>query len=177
MRKYYLGFLLLLFSHYSTAESVIKDLQIYEKEQIIYVNVDTTVDFSETVVEAIRNGLTLHVNYTFKFYETNWYQWLAFAELEKNYIISYDSLSTIFTLENPVTGNIESFNNIKLLLSKIGTLRDFPLISNSHIQDKTIEAQVKFKLNTENLPVFLKADILLSSDWDIDSDWYQWQIN
>lgn len=161
----------------SRAQSTIKELNYYKSDAIVYVNIETSIALSETVIEAVKNGLTLNVGYAFKFYQNNWYEMFAFAELEKNYVISYDSISNSFLLKNPVTSNVNNFSSINLLLHRIGTLRDFPLISTAYLQDQEIQGQVRFQLNTANLPVYLKTEAFFSSAWNINSDWYQWQLN
>lgn len=177
MKLKYLLFVFFIVCLESKAESTINGLSYYQSESIVYVNIETSIELSETVVDAIKNGLTLNVGYAFKFSEAKWYKFVDFAELEKNYLISYDNISNNFILENPVTSNVTNYPSINLLLHKISNLRDFPLISSTHLIDKKVEGEVRFQLNTGNLPVYLKADAFFSADWNIDSDWYQWQLN
>lgn len=177
MKFKYVWFIVAMFCFISKAESTINDLNYYQSQSIIYVNVETSIELSDKVIEAIKNGLTLNVGYLFKLYESKWYSPFSFTEVEKNYVISYDSISSTFILKNPVTNNKNNFSNVSSLLHQLSNLRDFPLISNSHLQNKKVMGKVRFQLNTSNLPVYLKADVLLSSEWDINSDWYQWQLN
>ncbi len=167
----------LLLPQFIKAESKIDEITYYHSNGIVFVNLNASIKLSAVAVDAIKNGLSLNLGYQFKLYEDDWLHWFAFAELKKSYIISYDTISENFILKNPLTARIKNYRSMDALLNQMGQLRDFPLLSSSELSKNKIKVEVRFQIETNDLPVYLKADTLFSSDWSIDSDWVQWQLN
>lgn len=179
-RKIQLLLLLICLPLFVWAKSQIIDSRIKQKENTLYVDVDSQIDLPVNIQQAIDNGLILFFEYLFEIKSEKWYDIGTIAKLQKRYILSYHRMTGEYQVEDPVTYRIISFPSLPAAVEYMQHLRQFPLIPAEQVNQANKEQltlRVKFHLLTENLPIIVRLERLFNDRWKADSDWTVWRIH
>lgn len=168
---------LLLLANSGYAESLIKSVSIYPKEQTLYVDVDSDIHLANAVSEAIQSGITLIFRYQFKISQQRWYPTQPIAAVHKSYELSYSRMTGKYYLDNPITFEREAFTNLSSAIGFMQKLRAFPLILVTQLPDEPLVVAVRFHLTTDNLPSYVRVERLFNKAWSADSEWTNWSID
>ncbi len=169
-------FCLLLLTPMSYGKSSVYQATLYKKNQTLFVNVNTSIDFPKNVSEAILNGMRLNFKYEFEIHKKKWYKPIAVAKVIKTYHLSYHRVTNTFTVSNPVTLKRDEFNTLYEAKQFMQTLNAFPLILTSELPKEASILKIRFHMSNANLPAYIRVDRIFNKNWDVDSDWSEWRI-
>lgn len=161
----------------SFGKTAIINVSLLKKSDTLYANVFSDIQLTKAIDESIKNGFTLEFSYEFNIVKPQWYKIRSFANISKNYLLSYQHITSEYRLVNPVTFEAKTFKKMDAVIDSLNTLQQFPLIPIAQLPDEKVVLKVRFRLNSQNLPILLRLENMIDSDWDIDSDWVIWPIS
>ena len=100
------------------------------------------------------------------------------VSLKQQYLLHHQPLLDSFVVINLNTGERHYFHDRKAAVSFIEVVYNYPLLDiNNLAPEREYYARLRFGIDADELPLPLKSSSLWDNDWDLNSDWYEWQIN
>jgi len=174
------------FSAFVRAESFLTDkaFTIKHAETVVindvyHVNAKLEYRFSDEALDALNNGVPLIILLNIEVEkQRSWWMNKNIATLEQGYLLLYHALSEKFVLHNLNSGTQENYSSLQSALYALGDLQQLPVLD-ARLLDK--DAKYIFKLRSfldiESLPAPMRPLAYISSQWQLDSDWYKWTLN
>jgi hypothetical protein len=128
--------------------------------------------------EALENGIPLIFELQIQTLETHkWFWDIVVAEYKQVRQVQLHALSRTYLVKDLATGAQRSYLKLEDALQAAGFLHDFPVLDYSQMKDKqSYSVRLRGNLDIEALPTPMRLLAYVSSDWDMDSEWYQWQL-
>ncbi len=77
--------------------------------------------------------------------------------------------------QNQVTH--ENFGNRKAAVHFIEVVYNYPMLDIKNlVADKDYYARIQFGIDTDELQLSFKSDSLWDNGWNLQSDWYEWEV-
>ena len=136
------------------------------------------IEFSPPVRQALNSGVPLTFEWQIEIGRArDWWFEAAVAALSQRFTVEYHALSAQYIVTNRNTGKRRSFARLRIALDFIGTLIGYPLIDRVLIETPSRHVgYVRLHLVHDELPLPLRPEALLSSSWDLTSEWRQWSF-
>ncbi len=167
---------LLAHFHIANGKSQIENATVYQQENTLFADVASRISLPKNVKEALLHGLTLTFNYEFQLKHNAWYKPSPVAKIKKSYLVSYQRMTTKFSIDNPVTLAHYEFDNLNDAKRFMQQLKAFPLILSSQLPNDVGVLAIRFHLSNHNLPAYVNIDRLFNDNWAVDSDWSYWKL-
>ncbi len=148
------------------------------KDHLIQLEANMDLKFSEDALEALRSGVPLIVLINIEIYEDrNWWWDKSVAELEQGYLLLYHALSEKYIIHNLNSGAQQNFISLNTALFSLSNIRDFPLIDKNLLDtDENYYVRLRTYLDIESLPAPMRPIAYISSQWQLQSDWFSWPL-
>ena len=99
------------------------------------------------------------------------------AELAIRYALEYRPLSQRYIVRNLNSGDQDSFSTLYSALNKLGRVQNLPIIDNALlIAEKPYRVRLRAMLNTQQYPASLRLLFFWRGQWQLQSEWYEWQL-
>ncbi|MBF0264809.1 MAG: DUF4390 domain-containing protein [Gammaproteobacteria bacterium] len=143
-----------------------------------YVNAKLNMEFPEVVQEALTNGVPLIIVIELLVIEKNqWWNDIIKNSLQQ-FELRYHALTNIYEIKNLSSEHTFTFNTQQSALELLGNIHQAHLISHNKLKtDKHHEIKLRVYMDIWQLPEVLRPVASLSPEWQLDSQWYQWQLN
>ncbi len=129
--------------------------------------------------EALENGVPLVIGMQVQFYQANTWIW---DEIVKEFRIKrqlqYHALSRRYLVRDLASDELLSFAQLADAAHELGRMADEPVPGLTEIleDDATYFVRLRGFLDIEALPTPVRLMAYVSSEWDIDSEWYTWPL-
>ena len=145
---------------------------VYQLEAKIDLN------FSEDALEALRSGVPLIILLNIEVLkDRDWWWDKTVAELEQGYLLLYHALSEKYIIHNLNSGAQKNYVSLRAALHSLSNIREFPLIDKNLLeQGDNYYARIRTYLDIESLPAPMRPIAYISSQWQLESDWYSWPL-
>jgi hypothetical protein len=157
-----------------TIRSVSTHLQ--DKVYLLDANID--YQFSDTALEALRNGVPLIVLLDIKVeQERSWWWNKTIADLQQGYLLLYHALTEKYIVNNLNSGAQDNYERLSAALNALGKVKDLPILD-AHLATagERYVVHLRTRLDLESLPAPMRPLAYISSDWRLESDWYEWPL-
>lgn len=153
----------------------------YQDNQQLVVDASVQFQFQKTVLTALQHEIPLTFNTEI---ELNEVHSILGMNMHRNRVtiqyqsqLQYFGYNQRYIISNKRNKKVQSFNNLKDALHTLGTLSSFRITDLAELHPNTLYAiKLRVSLNKWQLPTPLIIDALWSSDWHLDSDWSNIQI-
>jgi hypothetical protein len=138
--------------------------------------VSPVIDFntSNAIKEAIVNGTRVQLIAKAEMYQPHDWWFDKSIESEKIVLeVSYFTLSKLYVVKNKKTGEQLGFNDYQQLWKEFEKLVIFKF---NTPKANNLWVKLRIVLDKGALPTVMQLPVLIDSDWNIDTDWYQQQI-
>lgn len=99
------------------------------------------------------------------------------AAIEQRYQLSYRALSRQYLIKNINTGVQSSFPTLQAALDTLGAVVNFPMLDGQLIDPgEAYTAQLRARLDIEELPVPMRVLAYIYPGWRLKSEWYSWSL-
>lgn len=146
--------------------------------EIHHLNANVEYQFTEVVLAALENGVTMTLALDIEVYSPSRYLWEdVIAALEQRYEIQYHALSEQYLLRHLNSGSQFVYSSLDDALVALGKIEQVPILD-AHLlqQDERYMVRVRSRLDLASLPVPLQLKAYVSSDWWLSSGWYSWDL-
>jgi hypothetical protein len=157
---------------------VVKYIETNLDKDVYQLNARIDFRFSDAALNALENGVPLLILYDIQVKQERWYWNKTLADLEQGYLLLYHALSEKFILQNLNSGAQEHFSSLDAALDNLGRISHLPLIDAKLLEPgSTYFVRLRAQLDIESLPAPMRPLAYISSEWNLESDWYRWPLN
>lgn len=134
------------------------------------------LELSEEALRALEHGVALDIVIEMQALEDRRWLWdRTIAQHSERFKLERQALSKHYL----VTDNYSrrSFISLQEALRYIGTIRNYPLVRKADLEpDNSYYGRLRAWLDIESLPAPMRPTAYISSNWQLASNWYKWQI-
>ena len=148
------------------------------KNNVFHLDANMDLKFSDDALEALRSGVPLIVLVNIEVQkDRNWWWDKTIAELEQGYLLLYHALSEKYIIHNLNSGAQQNFISLNTALYSLSNLREFPLIDKNLLEEgDNYYVRLRTYLDIESLPAPMRPIAYISSQWQLESDWFSWPL-
>ena len=148
------------------------------KNNVFQLSANMSLSFSADALEALRSGVPLIVLVNIEVLnDRNWWWDKTIAELEQGYLLLYHALSEKYIIHNLNSGAQHNYVSLNTALSVLGQIRNLPILDKNLLnKDSNYYIRLRTYLDIESLPAPMRPIAYISSQWQLESDWYTWPL-
>lgn len=145
---------------------------------VLRLNARINYDLSETVIDALDNGVPLTIQVQMEVWRKRDWLWdETIASIQQRFRLEYHALARQYLVTNLNNGELRSFPSRPSAIDHLGRLYDFPLLDHGLLDPAArYYGRLRARLDIESLPAPLRPVAYLSADWRLTSDWYAWPL-
>ena len=99
------------------------------------------------------------------------------VSLKQQYLLHYQPMLDAFVVFDVNASERHYFDDRKAAVHFIEVVYNYPMLDISNLAwNEEYYARVRFGIDTDELPQPLKSSSLWDNDWDLQSDWYEWEV-
>ena len=99
------------------------------------------------------------------------------VSLKQQYLLHHLPMLDSFVVFDVNSSERHYFDNRKAAVQSIEVVYNYPMLDiNNLAPDREYYARVRFGIDTDELPLPLKSSSLWDNDWNLKSDWYEWEV-
>jgi hypothetical protein len=157
----------------------IKHAETILVDKVYNINASIEFEFSDEALGALKNGVPLIILFDIEVEKKrNWWINKNVATLEQGYLLLYHALSKKFVLHNLNSGTQENYSSLDSALYALGNIQQLPILDADLLEkDADYIFRLKSFLDIESLPPPMRPLAYVSSEWQLESDWYTWTLN
>jgi hypothetical protein len=147
-------------------------------DRVYMLNARIDYRLSEPTLEALQNGVPLIVLVDIEVEQVrNWWFNKTIAELQQGYLLLYHALTEKYIINNLNSGVQENYDSLGSALAALGRINDLPLLDANLVKpNEHYLVNLQTYLDLEALPAPMRPIAYISSQWRLESDWYQWPL-
>lgn len=133
---------------------------------------------SDDALEALNSGVPLTIALDFEAIRVRglWPDALD-ASLSFTYELEYRPLSQRYIVRSLNSGDQDSFATLYSALNNLGRIQGLPVIDDSVLEkDSRYRLRLRARLSTRQYPASLRLLFFWRSQWQLESDWYEWTL-
>jgi|GEM_PF-1258968 len=159
----------------------VRDVTLWESEKSYLLDADIDYFPTDTVIEALKNGIPLTFVVTVKVRESDsWLGWFerALTKHKIRFQLRYRPLSSLYEISSDHNQNQRNFVSWKSLFSNLGELRQIAIVEAGKLDaQKRYQVEIKAALDINSLPLPMRPMAYIDSDWDMSSGWSEWPLH
>ena len=148
------------------------------KNNVFHLQANMALTFSKDALEALRSGVPLIILVNIEVLkDRNWWWDETIAELEQGYLLLYHALSEKFIIHNLNSGAQHNYISLNAALSALSKIHNLPVLD-KNLLEKGDDYYIRMRtyLDIESLPAPMRPIAYISSQWQLESDWYSWPL-
>ncbi|MDX1481076.1 MAG: DUF4390 domain-containing protein [Woeseiaceae bacterium] len=99
------------------------------------------------------------------------------ARLDVQYVLEYRPLSQRYLVRNVNSGEQESFATLYSALNNLGRVQNLPVIDDALLDpDANYRLRLRALLSTREYPAPLRLLFFWRDQWQLQSDWHEWEL-
>lgn len=133
---------------------------------------------SDEALDALNSGVPLTIELEFEVIRVRGL-WLdaSDAVLTFQYELEYRPLSQRYIVRNLNSGDQDSFATLYSALNNLGRIQGLPVIDDAVLEaDSSYRLRLRARLSTKQYPSALRLLFFWRSQWQLQSDWYEWTL-
>ena len=133
---------------------------------------------SSEALEALNSGVPLTIELQMQVIRVRrFYMDALDAELAVRFELEYRPLSQRYIVRNLNSGHQDSFATLYSALNNLGRIADLPIIDDALLApEKPYRIRVRAMLQTQQYPAPLRLLFFWRSQWQLQSDWFEWTL-
>ncbi len=148
------------------------------EDEVVRLDAVFDLGFSGKLIEALHKGVPLTLLIELEVLrERNYWMSETIAEIEQRFQLSFNPLTghyLFYNINSDARFQLPSFEAVKAVLSH---LNNFPLLDDALLEkEERYRARIRIKVDPETFPVPLRLMTYVTSDLDLESEWYEWSL-
>lgn len=133
---------------------------------------------SSAALEALNNGVPLTIELQMQLLrQRRFYLDALDAELAVRFELEYRPLSQRYIVRNLNSGDQNSFATLYSALNNLGRVTSLPVIDDALLaENRNYRVRVRAMLQTQQYPAPLRLLFFWRSQWQLQSEWYEWTL-
>ncbi len=145
----------------------------------IVTEVSLDLSLNDTVVEAINEGIELHIVADLRLLRVRHWIWdQAIGEWSTGFRLKYHDLSSTYVLTDERSGELETFTTIRDAMDSLANLTiSLPVVTETLPENPNgYRASLRIDIDRDSLPPPLKLITEITPAWQLGSKWTQWTV-
>ncbi len=158
---------------------VVQHASLSFNQTLLQLDLVVDSEIPDYIAIAIDQGFAVPFMFEFEIRveKTYWFD-EKIISLKQKYLLHYLPMLGSFAVFDVNSSERHYFDNRKAAVRFLEVVYNYPMLDiNNLAPDKEYYARVRFGIDTDELPVPLKSSSLWDNDWDLQSDWYKWEIH
>ena len=133
---------------------------------------------SSEALEALNSGVPLTIELQMQVIRVRrFYMDALDAELAVRFELEYRPLSQRYIVRNINSGDQDSFATLYSALNNLGRITSLPIIDDALLTpERPYRIRVRAMLQTQQYPAPLRLLFFWRSQWQLQSEWYEWTL-
>jgi hypothetical protein len=99
------------------------------------------------------------------------------VSLKQQYRLNYQPMLDSYVVFDVNNSERRYFDNRQAAVRFIEVVYNYPMLNIKNLApNRQYYARVRFGIDSDQLPLPLKSSSLWDNDWDLTSDWYEWDV-
>ncbi len=99
------------------------------------------------------------------------------VSLKQQYLLQYQPMLDSFVVLDVNNSERNYFDDRDEAVEFIEVVYNYPMLDiNNLAPDRDYYARVRFGIDSDELPLPLKSSSLWDNDWELKSDWFEWEV-
>lgn len=100
------------------------------------------------------------------------------VSLKQQYKLYYLPMLGSYVVFDLNTGQRRYYDSLPEAVQYLEVVYNYPMLDVNNLDyNRSFYARMRFGIDFDELPLPLKSSSLWDNDWDLQSDWYKWDIN
>ena len=157
---------------------VVKRAKFKLDESILMLDLEVDSNIPDFITIAIDQGFAVPIRFEIEIRAEQSY-WFdpRVVSLKQQYRLHHQPMLDSFVVVDVNTAERHYFDRRKAAVQFIELVYNYPMLDIDNLAaDKNYYARVRFGIDMDELPLPLQSSCFWNSDWDLQSEWYEWEI-
>jgi hypothetical protein len=148
------------------------------RDEVYYLDAAIEYRFGKAIEEALPKGVAIPIIVGIEIERERSYMWNeTIASLEQRYALEYHALSRQYIVRNVNIGTQSAYPSLDAAIAALGEINHLPLIDvNLLTPGETYIGRLQARIDINQLPVPLRLLAVVSPEWRLSSEWYEWRF-
>jgi len=153
-------------------------MRTWVQEGIYMLDAHIDYRFSDAALEALDNGVPLHLDVQLEILrEGAWFWEAALQERTLSFVIRFLPLSELYLVVDQTSGREQNFATRAAAIDALGDLSGLSLVPQDALDPaEHYLVRLRASLDIGSLPLPLRPLAYLSPSWQLSSDWKSWPL-
>ena len=176
-----LAMLVMSWSDFSSAddsgEFLVEDAHAWSDAGMQMLDARFAIRLSSGAQEALDNGVPVVLELHVQLVKTHKWFWDSVeVDLTERRQLEYHALSRSYLVKNLNAGTQSNYRRLEDALLAAGTIDNLVLTDEPLQPGRSYIVRIRGSLDVESLPTPVRLLAYVSSAWDMQSEWYAWQL-
>ena len=156
----------------------IRSVETKLMDKVYTLSAQIEYHFSDVAIEALENSIPLIVLIDIEVDQVRgWWLNKEVAELQQGYLLLYHALTEKYIVNNLNSGAQENYDSLHSAVAALGKVDALPILdANLTSPNERYLVRLHTYLDLEALPAPMRPIAYISSQWRLESDWYEWPL-
>jgi len=157
---------------------VVRSAEFTLDESLMLLDLAIDSDIPDYISIAIEQGFSVPIMFEVEIraHKRYWFDDRV-VSLKQQYLLHHQPMLDSYVVFDVNNSERWYFDDRDAALRFIEVVYDYPLLNIDNLApDREFYARVRFGIDTDELPLPLKSSSLWDNDWDLKSDWYEWEV-
>ena len=157
---------------------VVKHAEFKLDESMLMLDLEIVSHIPDFISIALDQGFAVPLRFEIEIRSEKPY-WIddKVVSLKQQYMLHFQPMLDSYVVLDVNTGERHYFDERKAAVQFIELVYNYPMLDiNNLAADKNYYARVRFGVDSDELPLPLQSSWFWDSDWDLQSEWYEWEV-
>jgi hypothetical protein len=157
---------------------VVRSAEFTLDESLMMLDLVVDSDIPDYISIAIEQGFSVPIMFEVEIraHKRFWFDDRV-VSLKQQYLLHHQPMLDSYVVIDVNNSERRYFGNRDSALRFIEVVYNYPLLNIDNLKpDRDFYARVRFGIDSDELPLPLKSSSLWDNDWDLKSDWYEWEV-
>jgi hypothetical protein len=160
-----------------SGEFLVQDAHAWSDAGLQMLDARFVIRLSSGAREALENGVPLVLELHVQLVKTHKWFWDSVeVDLTQRRQLEYHALSRSYLVKSLNTGTQSNYRRLEDALLAAGTIQNLVLTDVPLQPERSYIVRIRGNLDVESLPTPVRLLAYVSSAWDMQSEWYAWQL-
>lgn len=145
---------------------------------LLLLNSIISIELPGYITAAIDRGFAVPLSFEVEMFETVDY-WFdkKYVSLKQQYLLHFLPMLNSYVVSDINAGQRYYFDSREEAVESILVVYRYPMFDIDNIdRAQNVYARMRFGLDVDELPLPLKSSSLWDNDWDLQSEWFEWEV-
>jgi len=167
-----------VFSADDTEPFVVRSADFNLDQSVLLLDLVVDSEIPDFISIAIDQGFSVPFMFEVEILASKTY-WFdeRIVSLKQQYQMHYQPMLDSYVVFDVNSSERRYFDNRRSAVRFIEVVYNYPMLNIRNLTpDREYYARVRFGIDADELPLPLQSNSLWASDWDLQSDWYEWKL-